>query len=280
MKEYLLRALARAPRVAQILTCIVYFILLFGAGFLFDGVLYWCVGVFLLVIHWRLGNIPFRAVGMLWKQPMQKMEEECDPYPLLEEMTTELNYHIPKQAKINLHINYAASLMFVGDKQKALDYLSSISIEEYRDPLAKIHYYNNLSTILDDLGDYTSASAYYQKAIQLYDTVKNPRVRAAADSVISGLKIDELHRQGKDVEAMALLDARSAKSLFGTVVNAFTYAQYALAVEDYVTARGKLRFVIENGNRLYIVKEANVLLEHCEREIQKRNEQLGKGESL
>lgn len=190
----------------------------------------------------------------------------CDPEPTMREAEHQLATAKDNVYRMLLLINYYTMQSALGLYEKARDGLNAVNLDQSptAPPYLKFVYYNNLSSVYDNLGQNEDAELHYQTAAQLYRTLK-PKYQK-----VFRISMDLLHAQAcirnrTDLDrALQLLDRMSATNENQRVCRAFTRAQVLLLKNEPEQARVHLNYVIDHGNKLALVPEARELLKGTE----------------
>lgn len=198
----------------------------------------------------------------LQNKALKVLNEQCDPYPFLEETREQLTYRNPPQTELVLKINHAMALRQTGEYQRSWEILHNIHIDKSAaiSPMMKAVYYNNLTDILTHLGRYDEAEIWYRKTVQIINDLpkrSGARLYGVRDAAIA----EHFYRIGEYQAALERHSAAEVKHALSTVEAAMFRAKCAIALDDRETARKELDYVIEHGNRLYYVTEAREMLE-------------------
>ncbi|MBQ7416288.1 MAG: hypothetical protein IJW14_04555 [Oscillospiraceae bacterium] len=203
------------------------------------------------------------SIANLVTPTIKTLNEQCDPYPMLEETERQLHYGYKGTLDQTNRINYACALRQIGQYQQALDVLNDINVDRYGglQAVSKYVYYNNLMDVLTMMGRYAEAEIWYQKAVQIYKDLPENRIKKQlADSVESAAAY-AWFRRGEYEKAKETLNATQPKELCNRVGHALLYARCCVAEGNLDAAREPLEFVIQCGNRLYAAQEAQILLQ-------------------
>lgn len=279
MKEYLFQTAAKHPLAAKL-----SFFFLFGSIYTLSLLSLSCPWWAILLIDLLVLVVAIGLVNTSYVYLMQPavlaLENECDPYPLREKTKELLTYPIPASQRTNVLINYAAALIECGEYQACLALLQghNIDLDTAALPMTKFVYYNNLAAVCHCLKDSAAAELWHKKALQIYDAIPQKKIKTNLYPAILLSKAESLYRQGQYKECITLLEEHSPLSLRATVSNACLFAECSLACGDPLTARGKLNFVLQKGNRLQEVTRASALLAECERQMAENEEKNGKGD--
>ena len=81
----------------------------------------------------------------IMRRALKELNDNCDPYPLLEETEKLLTYKNSEVLEQIILINHAVGHRSVGDYQKNLDILRMLNIDKTAgiQPIQKVVYYNN-----------------------------------------------------------------------------------------------------------------------------------------
>jgi tetratricopeptide (TPR) repeat protein len=254
------RWMAKNRTLAKILIC--SFVVFCYSSFILQGVSPWIV---VLIDLFFVFFFCFWVDVIIYQLPMpaiKAMDEKCDPYPLLEETTRQLQYGYKGTLDQTNRINHACALRQIGQYQQALDVLCGINIDLYSGtiPATKFVYYNNLMDVLTLMGRYGEAEVWYQKAIQIYKDMPNNKIKKQLTETVESAAAYAWFRRGEYAKAIEALNATHPKRLSSQVGHALLYARCCIAEGNAEAARQSLQFVIERGNRFYAVQEAMYLL--------------------
>lgn len=240
----------------------------FPIGFI-TGLLNWpvYVGVALAVISVLIAMIWVSAAPAAYALPaLKKLNDECDPYPLLEVCDEIIKYAQPKTDILIARINRCVALSCIGEYEKNLRELQDIRIDSLVGTVAqtKFIYYNNLASAYISLGDNVTAEIWYNKSAELLDAIKNQKIKEQMTDTHRFSKAQLLISAGKAEEGLELLNGVKARDIKMRVSLALSSAEANIKLKRYELAKPALEYVIANGNRLYAVVEAKKLLESPE----------------
>lgn len=190
----------------------------------------------------------------------------CDPEPTMREAERQLAIAKDDVYRKLLLINYYTMQSALGLYEKARDGLNTVNLDQSPaiPPYLKFVYYNNLSSVYDNLGQNEDAERHYQTAAHFYRTLK-PKYQKACRISMDLLHAQAYIRNRTDLDrALQLLDQMSATNENQRVGRAFTRAQVYLLQNRIDEARADLDFVIAHGNKLALVAEARELLKGTE----------------
>ena len=132
-------------------------------------------------------------------------------------------------------------------------------------PANKTVYYNNLADVCTMLGEYERADVHYEKMLQLYTDMKDGKPKQMLRVYMEIAAANAAYRKGEYGRTMDILQANPPKTKGAEVDALMLSARASLALREREAAIRKLRAVIDNGNKLYAVKEAESMLkELCE----------------
>jgi tetratricopeptide (TPR) repeat protein len=216
-----------------------------------------------LLIWFLVGRFLAVAPANLTRAPLEQLNQHCDPYPFLEEMERQLTWNLTGWQHQIIQIDYAVALRETGQYHKAAELLESINIDKFpgMTPNFKYIYYHNLADILYLLNRREEARIWYKKSLQIYDDIPNVKAKQPIIYTHDMMAIEVLHYEGEYAEALqkvARINCPTPRNLLDAALLA---AKCHLALEEPEKAREKLQYVIDKGNRLYIVEEAKALLE-------------------
>lgn len=221
---------------------------------LFDG--------FLLLVNYAfVSSCPLKLV----QKALLELNNNCDPYPLLEETEKLLSYKNAKTAEQNLLIDRCVALRDAGEYQKVYDTLSAINIDKYAGtlPAVKYVYYNNLMDVCQLLEKTEQAELLYAKATMLYGDIKNKKQRKALEPTALCAQASDCFRRQDYARTVQILSEMKPANAKMDVDNTLLCAKAYLKLGEPERAKAKLLYVIGRGNKLYCVTEARRLLDTC-----------------
>lgn len=215
-----------------------------------------------LVVWFFAGRFIAMAPAKLLQEPIEIMDQQCDPYPLLEEIERQMGRKDNSAQGQLTELNYAMALRTVGEDQKAAGILESINIDRFpsTSPYSKFVYYNNLSDVLFAVGRNTEAVIWHRKAMQIFDDLPENKMKQQLAETSQISRSEVLYHQGEYEDALrkaAWIKCRSQRQLLDVALLA---AKCHMALEEPEKAREKLQYVMDHGNKLHIVEEAKQLL--------------------
>lgn len=193
---------------------------------------------------------------------VKKLNDECDPYPLLE-MSEKIIAHTKSTSEgITARINRCVALLDMGEYEKYLAEMRDIAIESHLGilPQTKFVYYNNLSVAYIALDDAEKARIWLEKSAEFLPAVKNKKISASLKDTHLFTNAELLILEGKPEEASELLKAVENNSRARSVHLALASARANAALGNIERATEDLKYVIATGNKLYAVTEAKELL--------------------
>ena len=198
-----------------------------------------------------------------WMTFMTTLEAGCDPYPLLEET----EYMISKAKKglpyFQVTLNYSTALMATGQYKKALSVLQGLDFTKI--PTLPHHnmfvYYNNLRTACAANKQWEQMEIYQSKAEASYACIKKQAFKKKLSDPMSHYQISQYIQEKKYDEAEEALSAFIPKRGREAVMTAMTLTVIHIGRGETEQAKEQLRYIIENGNKLYVVTEARQMLE-------------------
>lgn len=200
----------------------------------------------------------------LLRKASAELEDKCDPYPLLQETETLFSYPHKNGIELNLLINHNIALSMLGEHRKVYENLTAIDIDQYiQSPSTQFVYYNNLLACCDDLGMSEQVEQLIPKVMQLYAEIEDEKQKQRLEQTVWSLKVSEYMLRQEYTLALEILNGMKPVSLRSEVGNAMLRAKVYLALDETEQAKEQLRFVIDHGNKLWLVTEARQLLENC-----------------
>lgn len=198
---------------------------------------------------------------LLLREPLEKLENGCDPYPLLQEVELQMKKLPDSFQGQMIRINYALALVQTGSYEKALEALEAVDMDKYPNPLAKFIYYNNLCDLMTRLNRYQEADSWYRKSLEMLDSIPNKRLKERLDRTVEMNTIEALYRDQDYSGALRRLARIPCPTPRSVVDAALLAARCNLGLEEWDKAKEKLQYVIDNGNRLQCVTEARAMMD-------------------
>lgn len=218
------------------------------------------VDIFIWVVATRLIAT---APGKLLQEPLDIMNQQCDPYPFLEETKQQLSRHFQgPQQQLN-EINYATALRMIGDNYKAAEILESLNIDRFpgTTPYIKFVYYNSLTDVLFALDRTAEGVIWLRKALMIYRDLPENKIKQQYAHTCELLEAEGMYHQKEYTQALqkaAWIKCESTRTLLDAALLA---AKCHIALDEPEKAREKLQYVLDHGNWLHIAEEARLLLE-------------------
>lgn len=215
-----------------------------------------------LAIWFFAGRLIAMAPIKLMEEPTAICEQQCDPYPLLEEMKSMMARKQNGPQQQLMEINYAMALRMVGENYKCAEILENTHIDRYpgTSPYTKFIYYNNLADVFFCLERTLEAQIWHRKALQIYDDLPEGKLKQQITQAAQLSEAQALYYE-KDYDSAlrkaAKINCQSRRHLLDTALLA---AKCHIALEEPEKAREKLQYIIDNGNKLHIVEESKELL--------------------
>lgn len=208
-------------------------------------------------LAWFIGT----RIDYLLRRPVAQLHEHCDPYPFIREVETMRTYSLSQTGKQQMDMNLAMGLQMIGEYEKAYALLSGINIDKYRmGPGNRTVYYNNRMDLCAWMGKYQEANIWYEKAVQLFHTLKPGKIKDSLAHVVVSNRTLNYFCNGEYDRVLQELGKANPRSLCDRVENAMLFARTYLALGETENAVKALRFVADNGNKLYFAAEAKALL--------------------
>lgn len=258
--EKVYRWIAKHQTAARLLSAILWALL--GVWWMLLGVPQWMTLLFVAVAVYIFSVYITTADQRLLKKPLETLKNQCDPYPLLEESNVQREYPGNGPQKQMRDINYAMALRNAGDYELAYGLLSMTNIDKHAGmlPLWKMIYYNNLMDLCALMGKHQEAVIWYDKLLMMFHDMKPGKQKEQLRGVVEDNRALYYFCRGEYSQTMEVLRQAKPKNLSERVENAMMYGRTYLAMGETEKAVKPLRFVAENGNKLYFATEAKELL--------------------
>ena len=221
------------------------------------------IGLIFLFIFNRFLSL---AAGKVMEEPFALCDQECDPYPLLDALRQMAAKQQNSPQQQSAQINYAQALRLVGENYRCADILTQINIDRYPSTniCTKFIYYTSLADVLFALDRDQEAHIWHRKAMQIYNDLPENKLKHQLDAEVQLSAAQALYRAGDHVTALqkvAWINCKNKRQLLDAAMIA---SKCHIALEEPEKAREKLQYIIDNGNKLYIVEEARGLQETLE----------------
>ena len=220
--------------------------------YLVDLALWFVVGRF-------IATAPFK----LMKEPQRILNEDCDPYPMLEEIGHQLSREFDGPQRQLLEIDQAVAYRDIGEYQKAAQLLEGINIDKFPGltPFSKYVYYHNLADICYVVGNIEEARIWTRKFRQIYHDLPMTKYKQTLTATHDLMEAEILYYEGDYEKALRKVAWIQLNNKRQVLDGAFLAAKCHMALEEPEKAREKLQYIVDNGNKLYIVQEAQQLLD-------------------
>lgn len=192
------------------------------------------------------------------RKAIKELDENCDPYPLEAVYSRYINCTKKENLRLLYYIDLSVAYSGLGKYNEALNLLLSYNPEfvEKQHPRIKHLYYHNITSMYLNLKDAEKAEYYLNKTKQIRNTIKR------IDYDMSVLhQADLCLLKGDYKSCLELLNSYVIKSKRISVNMAHSAAQALIGLGNTDEAKAQLNYVIANGNKLYVVKEAEKLLD-------------------
>lgn len=224
----------------------------------------WILLVYVGMIVWILisARFVFSRSNVLLKKPMEILVNDCDPYPFLEEVRRQCDYPGNSHVKHQRIVNEAVGLRETGEYTKAYTLLASARNEMVlkANPINQAVYYSEMANLCFKQMNLEEMEAWHRELMTAYSKIKGEKYRQYLAPVMVS-HAAAYHFVRKEYEQyLQVLEARPATTLRDRVIRSMSMANYHMSIGETEKAKERLRFVIENGNKLYIVTEAKELL--------------------
>lgn len=189
---------------------------------------------------------------------VKRMNDECDPHALLDEIEFQRKYVKSKTYRQTLDIDYCTAISELGEYRRAVALSREINIDQLSGtlPVTKAIYYQNLAYYLIKCGEVDEAEIWLKKAKDIYSIIKNKKQKEAFEDAFRSTDAELEYTKGNYTRAAELLTVAKPKTRIQAVLSAFLWARVHIAMGQTSAARNDLDFVIRNGNKLACVLEA------------------------
>lgn len=220
--------------------------------------------LYILTIAWILlcAQWIFTRSNALLKKPLEILQNECDPYPFLEEVKHQRAFSGNQNMKLTYIFNEVLALREVGEFEQAHRLLLAIPDKDVSNaaPMVQAMYFSHRLYRGARLKNLAEVEVCYRKLLDACNRTTRKTQKQYVDSLIAFARvIYHLARQEFD-QSLQYLQMIPQNTLRDRVVVAWNYAAIHLGKGAKEAAKEKLEFVMNNGNKLYIVTEAKALL--------------------
>jgi len=268
--EKLNRWVAKHAWLVYILSIVLMFLLAIVATDGYDGLL--VILVYPAMFAWSFvsARYVFSRGNVLLKKPMEILLQECDPHPFLEETQRQRNYPGNRNLKL-WHILYEGmALREIGEFSQAYALLAAHGNELVpRTALVvQAQYYAEMAYLSAKLGDLQGMEFWHEKLLDAHSKTKTKRHKQFTESAVTSHLVMYHYARQEYSQSFQVLQNVPTGVPRSRVAVAMNQARIHLALEEMQKAKEKLEFVIQNGNKLYIVTEAKELLARINMEEQ------------
>lgn len=189
------------------------------------------------------------------KKRLNLLEEDCDPEGFLGATEKQRNI-VGKNPKLDNYLNIDRSVGFIetGEFQKAKEILLSVDKSYLAEKNGTLLVYTiNLITSLYELGEISYAEELYEKHIL---ALKPTSERIALSiKMLDGERLFFLSKYEESKEKFEkILEGKISKRARLSIT--YRLAQIDEKMGDLISAKKKYKEVLDNGNKLWIAKEA------------------------
>lgn len=194
---------------------------------------------------------------------LKRLNDECDPYPLLETSEEILKYVKKSHEQLTATLNRCSALSHIGRHQENLDCLKAIAIDSYNGLPATLRYvyYHNLADALLTSGDKEAAEWAFEKSKECFAAVKNKKLITQFADSMNFMQVELCIENGENERALELIKGVDTTTVARSVTVAYLSAKINIGLGLTDRAKTDLEYVIATGNKLCSVAEAQELLE-------------------
>ena len=208
------------------------------------------------------GRWIFSRSAVLLKKPVSILSHTCDPYPFLEEVQVQQNYPGNRSAELSHITNLATALQETGEYDRMDALLTSTPEETVRKAHAvnQVIYFGLMFGVYARQKNTQEQELSHQKLLNTYGKIKFKRYKALLEPMMVSHHAAYHYARQEYTQGLQLLEDFPVRTLRDRVVQAYSRAKFHFALDEKETARELLDFVIKNGNKLFVVNEAQELL--------------------
>ncbi len=210
------------------------------------------------------------CMHMITRQKLLQLVNECDPYPLLTEMTNLFSRTKTNSNDTFLQMCLSSALSNTGDFRQAISVLHTIELAKYstKTPYNKALVYFSLSELYTLINEADQAVAYFEMANNVSAHVTRSEMKVQLKKISAGVGTAIQIMQGN-------FDA--AEMMIAENIDYYQYNSSKVTLNYLLAAiyrgQGKmheavqsLQDVIDHGNKLFVVTLAQKMLEEINRE--------------
>ncbi len=221
--------------------------------------------IFVIYLVWRY--VSYRKYNLVNKA-FDKLDRECDPYPLFEETTALLKSMAHNKNNTQLFLMYQHNaLTHMGEFEKAYHVMKAVDVskmsKKFVASMSLLHTYYMFS-LCEKMGRNDEADEWYDKLMDDYSAVRDPLTIGRVGKSIDNAKLIDLCRKGEYEEVLDLMEDSSTPTKLSEIIRAMRYARVYIGLGDTEAAKEQLEYVIENGGKLYYVQQAEEWMENLD----------------
>ena len=256
------RWISEHPGLCKILLLLLLLAFSFYAATL-ESVSFLTVYLIDLLIWFIAGRFIATVPLKLLQEPLHQLDQQGDPYPLMEELNAQLSRKFDGTQRQLLEMYRALTLRECGQPYKALETLENINIDKFpgTSPVVKYMYYHNLADLcyLQDRKD--EGRIWVRKYRQIYNDLPAGKGKQELASAYEMMECEVLYHEGDLEEALKKVSWLKLTDLRMVLDGAMLAAKCHIALGEPEKAREKLQYILDHGNKLHIVQEATEILE-------------------
>ncbi len=202
-----------------------------------------------------------KSSAALLNKAYKELEERCDPEPFLKEATEQLSYSGNWIMKLSRNVNAATAMMEVGEYAQAYDMMVKIRDDISRCMRADVQlvYYNNMAQCCM-WAKRQEAGEWSEKMLEAFQKIKSEKMKKKYQNAVQFHKARMCFDDRDYVQAMKILDSITPDNLRHKVHLMADYGKVYHAMGEMEKVKAALAFVVENGNKLYVVQQARQML--------------------
>ena len=206
-----------------------------------------------------------RHIALL-KEPMRLWDEQCDPYPFLEEIRGHRNFAGVKILKQLRLINEGSAMMALGDFNNAYYLLLPLqeSVGKSKRKDLQTRYYMTVAQLCMAMDRIPEAEIWHEKMMNAYHLIKPETRKKIFVEAMPFYYARYYHSKQEYTQALQMLIGQEPKTLNDRVALAMHYGRNYYALGQWDKAKDPLTFVAEYGNKLYAATQARQMLAEIE----------------
>ena len=225
---------------------------------------FWLGCIFALIFMFCIYLFIDTAPTLYLQEPAKCNDQRCDPYPLLEDTKELLSLKLKPANHFEVSIGYITALLNTGKNKQAEEALSALDLSVCQNPIFQFNYYALFAELSLSEKSVEQAIFFIDRMEQINQRLKLPSIKKMSDESLFFSKAGLALLQESPEEALHLLNKIHSTVPIHLVNRSILLSRAYLALKNRKMATLWLEQVVQMGNRLYAVEEAQKLLAEIE----------------